>query len=142
MHWEMDLVRFFSVQKEKKAQEVPKELVNFLHYVEHSNDTYVAQIQDKKIEKLHKKIEQSKKSRAWEERYMTFGQMLDNAKKEGEKRGEKRGQRRGKRRGEKQGIKRLLELMNRMTQAGETEAISRLHQDEAFLQEMFRKYKV
>lgn len=67
----------------KNADEVPKELIHFLKYVEESTDEYVASIEDKAVEKIHNKVKQLKEWRELEASYMYFEELLEERQKEG-----------------------------------------------------------
>lgn len=67
----------------ENADEVPKELIHFLKYVEKSTDEYVASIEDKAVEKIHNKVKQLKEWRELEASYMYFEELLEERQKEG-----------------------------------------------------------
>ena len=67
----------------ENADEVPKELIHFLKYVEESTDEYVASIEDKAVEKIHNKVKQLKEWRELEASYMYFEELLEERQKEG-----------------------------------------------------------
>lgn len=92
--------RIFLNTKGTNADEVPKELVHFLNYMEQSTNEYVIQTKDDSITRLHEKVTELKKWRELEERYMTgeeWAQQRERiAKAEGEVQGEIRGEIKGK----------------------------------------------
>lgn len=126
--------KIFLSTKGKNPEDVPKELVNFLQYVENTTEQCVEKLQDETVGKLHNRVRALKKSRDWESRYMRFDELLQNAEKVGLARGMERGM--------EQGQERLLTLIDKMTEAGESEHIKRLAKDADFLQEMYEKYQV
>ena len=69
------------------ADEVPKELVHFLKYVEDSTDECVEQADDKMLDKLHEKVKKLKSSRELEESYMQFEELLNQERNEGRSEG-------------------------------------------------------
>ncbi len=75
--------KIFLSTKGKNADEVPKELIHFLKYVEESTDEYVASIEDKAVEKIHNKVKQLKEWRELEASYMYFEELLEERQKEG-----------------------------------------------------------
>ena len=75
--------KIFLSTKGKNADEVPKELIHFLKYVEESTDEYVASIEDKAVEKIHNKVKQLKDWRELEASYMYFEELLEERQKEG-----------------------------------------------------------
>ena len=124
--------RVFLSTKGTNESEVPKELVNLLHYVENSTDAYVSEVDDPTVRKLHERIRELKRSREWEARYMQFEELLRDREREGRKRGLEQG------RAEERN--RILTLTAAMAAAGEAEQIARLSSDPAFLEEMLAKY--
>lgn len=118
----------------KNKEGVSETLVHFLRYVENTTEECVKELQDKRIEKVHDRVITLKQSREWESRYMKFEELLQDA--------ENRGLQEGLQKGLKQGQSRLLLLISRMTQAGEAMYISRLSEDEDFLQKMYEKYQI
>lgn len=79
--------KIFLSTKGKNADEVPKELIHFLKYVEESTDEYVASIEDKAVEKIHNKVKQLKEWRELEASYMYFEELLEERQKEGKAEG-------------------------------------------------------
>lgn len=124
--------KIFLSTRGTNEEEVPRELVNFLRYVENTTDQYVDSAQDKQLQVIHEKIVRLKKSREWEGRYMKFEELLQKSKKEGVEQGMQQGCDLG------QG--RILKLISCMTQGGEASELPRLEQDTAFLEEMLKKY--
>lgn len=74
--------RIFLNTKGTNREEVPELLVDFLHYVEDSSDAFASRVSYPQISQLHSKVKELKKSREWEGRYMTFGELLDDTKEE------------------------------------------------------------
>lgn len=109
---------------------MPKLLVDFLHYVEKSNDEYVEKVSEAKIGQLHEKIRKLKESREWEAKYMTFEKLLQRTEEKGHREGWQEGQ------------QKILKLIECMTGAGEAEKIPELTKDETFLEEMLKKYNL
>ena len=101
-----------------RSQDVSPDLVQLLHFMEHTNEAPPADGECEKVQRLRKKIEAIKSNeevgvrfmQEWEEREL---ERID-ARKEGEKIGEERGEQRGLKLGEKRGLelgeKRGLEL--------------------------------
>lgn len=75
--------KIFLNTKGKNSDEVPKELIHFLKYVEESTDEYVASIEDEAVEKIHNKVKQLKELRELEASYMYFEELLEERQKEG-----------------------------------------------------------
>lgn len=112
---------FFNTQG-KNSETVSRDVINFLSYAENNTEQCVIQLCDEKISRLHGRINTLKKSRDWENRYMRFEELLQDA--------------------EEKGQERLLRLIRKMVAAGETEMIPRLSDDTVFLQQMYEKYQV
>ncbi|MCM1160184.1 MAG: Rpn family recombination-promoting nuclease/putative transposase [Roseburia sp.] len=66
-----DTKKIFLNTKGKNEEDVPKELVHFLRYMEQSNDEYVSQLTEEPIIRLHEKVTELKTWRKLEARYMT-----------------------------------------------------------------------
>lgn len=122
--------RIFLNTRGNNDREVPKLLVDFLHYVEKSNDEYVGTVSDEKIGQLHEKIRKLKESREWEARYMTFERLLQKSEEKGREEGLKEGQ------------QKILKVMECMIASGEAEKIPELTKDETLLEQMLKKYNL
>lgn len=68
--------KIFLNSRGKDDGDVPKELVHFLKYMEHSTDEYVSELTEESIIKLHEKVTELKKWRRLEARYMTVEEWL------------------------------------------------------------------
>lgn len=124
--------RIFLSTVGENEKEVPAELVCFLRYVTESTDTYVRQLGNPKLDKIHNRIKMLKQSRKLEERYMQFEEMLKKEHKEGYDEGHKAGQ--------TEGSQQMLELVSQMMNDGNADMIPRLKTDETFYKEMLEKY--
>lgn len=82
-----ETTKIFLSTKGNNPEDVPKELVNFLQYVENTTEQCVERLQDETVGKLHNRVRALKKSRDWESRYMRFDELLQNAEKVGLARG-------------------------------------------------------
>lgn len=78
-----EATRIFLNTKGKNTNEVPKELIHFLNYMEHSDDAYVSQVNDTNISRLHKRVQSVKSMKEMEERYMTGEEMLEKREAKG-----------------------------------------------------------
>ena len=144
--------KIFLNTKGCNPKDVPQALVDFLHYVEDSSDKCAADAQNGMLAQLHRRIAGLKKSREWEERYMTLADYIKAAEKkaehigmekgleQGQKLGLEQGQKLGLEQGLEQGQAQLLDLIQRMSANGEADQILRLSTDPAFLKESFQKY--
>lgn len=116
--------RVFLNIKGTKSEIVPEELVNLLHYLENSTDTYVEEVQDPNVNRLHERVRKLKRSREWEARYMQFDELL----------------REREQKGRSEGMNHILELTDAMIEAGEISQIRRLRKEPEFLAAMLEKY--
>lgn len=103
--------------------DISQELVQFLNYVEHAPGAAAAS-EDSLIRQIDTRIASLKCNRRMEERYMLFGEMLSDERKEGQKEGESN----------------LLWLIGQMEAAGLAAEIPRLSKEPQFLQEMYQKF--
>ena len=121
-------VRVFLNTKGTNEMEEPRELVNLLHYVENSTDEYVGKVADPNVSRIHGRVQELKRSREWEARYMQFQELMQEQRQEGRKEGVQAG------------TERILKLTSAMYAAGEADQIPRLSGDPAFLEAMLAKY--
>ena len=128
--------RVFLNTKGTNGADVPGELVNLLHYLEDSTDTYVGKTDDPKVRRLHERVVRLKRSREWEARYMQFEELLQEHKQEGRREGRQEGRREGR----QDGMNCILKLTAAMMEAGEGDQISRLSTEPEFLKAMLEKY--
>lgn len=133
--------KIFLNTKGINGAEVPAELVHFLHYVEDSTDTYVNSVKDARINRLHEKITDLKKSRVLEERYMRFDELMKYAEQEGFKSGQKAGREIGQQIGQQEGQNRILSLIEHMLADGQEAMLPKL-QEPAVLEEMLKRYQM
>lgn len=122
-------IKIFLNTKGKNTANVPNELVHFLEYVENSTAECAAKQNDDRIRYIHKRVTAVKESREWERKYMTFGELLDKE--------HKKGLQEGRHEGRKSGIL----LAQKMLEAGESDKIPMLS-DDNFFEEMCRKYGI
>lgn len=100
--------------------EVPKELVDFLTYVEHASLPVSGD--DDFLLRLQSRINHLKHNRVMEERYMLFGEMLNKERREGRAD--------------------VLALIEAMTKDGRATEIPRLSKEPDFLKEMLNEYHI
>ncbi len=86
LEWDMGLGdgtrKIFLNTKGKQDENVPKELVHFLKYMEQSNDEYVSQLTEESIIRLHEKVTELKTWRKLEARYMTVEEWMKDRMRE------------------------------------------------------------
>lgn len=73
---------FLSTQGENKG-EVPETLIEFLGYLNNSNDKYIKKVKDVKIKRIHEKVNELKKNRDLGARYMYFEELLKSRERKG-----------------------------------------------------------
>ncbi|MCD8221713.1 MAG: Rpn family recombination-promoting nuclease/putative transposase [Clostridiales bacterium] len=132
--------KIFLNTKGKNPEEVPKELVDFLHYVEDADIPEVSG--DDFLRNLRQKIIQIKKDRRMEGRYMTFGELLDKERREGRAEGRAEGRIEGHAEGRIDGQNCVFALINAMAADGQGAEVPRLAEDETFREEMFARYHI
>ena len=122
--------------KGKNQQDIPAELVRFLQFVEDSK--YVSEVpEDELLQGLHGRIRYLKRNRRMEERYMLFGELLDDERKQGREEGLAQGLAQSKKR---ESV--LLSLVTAMTADGRTAELPRLESESGFLEEMLNLYQL
>ncbi len=104
---------------------VPEGLVHFLKYVEESTESCARSLGDETVNRIHRRVEELKKSREWGQRYMKFEELLKDAREEGME----------------EGTARMQRLIERMTTAGEAHLTAKLS-DTDFLNEMYEKHQI
>ena len=84
--------RIFLNNKGKNDKDVPKELVDFLHYMENSTDQFVESAQtEPSVKKLHEKVKQVKSNANLEAKYMTVGEWIQIQGRQEHKKGHAEG---------------------------------------------------
>ncbi len=73
-----DTRKIFLNTRGRNEEDVPKELVHFLKYMEQSTDEYVSELTEESIIKLHEKVTELKKWRRLEAGYMTLEEWLND----------------------------------------------------------------
>lgn len=120
--------------KGKNEEEVPKELIHFLRYVEDSTEECAENTKDVSVKKLHEKVKMLKESRELEGGYMRFEELLQER--------EESGKAEGKAEGKEEGKAVMLCLIEAMTQDGLLEQIPQLVSDPEFFRQMIKKYNL
>ena len=131
-------VRIFLNTKGKNDDEVPKELIEFLHYIENTTDEVAQQSKSKKIRHIHERVCEVKRSeeigvkymQAWEEKYYE----QQEAREEGIKLGIEEGIQTGERR-------KLRELAIKKQQKGKSieEIAEILEEDEETIRQLLEE---
>lgn len=129
--------KVFLSTKGENRDEVSEELIQFLRFVEQSEVPQDCP-QGALTKQLSDKIEKLKRDRRMEERYMLLGELLDDERREAREEGREEGRKEGRKEGQSQ----LLTLIKAMTADGKAKELSRLEEDPAYLEEMFKKYHI
>jgi len=117
--------RVFLNTKGQNQQDISEELARFLQFVE--NSEYVSEVpEDELLQGLHGRIRYLKRNRRMEERYMLFGELLNDERKQGRE----------------EGLAQLLSLVKAMTADGRTAELPRLESEPGFLEEMLNLYQL
>ena len=124
--------RIFLNTKGTNDEEVPRELIQFLKYVENSTEQVAKDSGDEKIRELHQRVTALKRSRELEEKYMTMEEML--------KERETAGLEEGRTAGKEEGQELILQLVTLMSNDGLAQEIPRLKAEKDFLAAMLEKY--
>ncbi len=104
-------------------------LIAFLRYV--ADASFVREVpEDPLLQKIERRISYLKRSRRLEERYMLFGEMLDEKKEE------------GRQEGRQEGRANMLRLIQAMSDDNKVSDIPRLTTDQVFLEEMLEHYQI
>lgn len=119
--------RIFLSTKGQNEDEVPKSLVDFLHYVDSAE---IPGTDDELLQHLKTRIAKLKNSRRLEDRYMLFEEYLREERTEGWREGQAEGQ------------ARMLRLIAAMSENGEAGEIPRLSREPELVEEKLKKYQI
>lgn len=89
-------IRIFLNTRGRNEDEVPSELVEFLHYMENTTDDAAAKSGSERIRRIHKQVCKAKKSEAVGMRFLRELEERNTAKAEGRKEGRKEGRAEGR----------------------------------------------
>ncbi|MBT9780105.1 Rpn family recombination-promoting nuclease/putative transposase [Clostridium sp. MCC353] len=122
--------KIFLNTKGKDPAGVPQELIHFLHYIEETTDTYVNDIKDETVTRIHDKISRLKADRNLEVKYMTLAEYMEDEMEE--------------RRKEilEEGANIMLTLIAKMMADGIENPLERLTADADYRKEMLNKYNL
>ena len=92
-------VRIFLNTRGVNRNEVSEELVEFLHYVEHTNDDTIQCVESERIKRIHQRVQIVKTSeeagvrymQAWEEKYYDRQEAREQGLEEGREEGREEG---------------------------------------------------
>ena len=116
--------KIFLNTKGTNEGDVPEALVEFLRYVEQSDDVCASGLKDERVHKLHGQIKALKKSREWRGQYMKFEELLKESEKKGKAAGEAE----------------MLDLITKMIENGDGDMVPKLKEDAKLLTRMREKY--
>ena len=122
--------KIFLNTKGENADEVPKELIHFLNYVEHSTDDFVSQVQEERIARLHRRVTTIKQRRELEAQYMTVEEWMRMREREAVEKGTAAGMAQGIEQGIAQGLEQgIAQGLERGMVQGKAEVVLMLLQD-------------
>ena len=131
--------KIFLSTRGSNDNEVSGELIQFLAYVEQPGESLRADREfasqpeeDELLIRLKDKIHKIKRDRRMEGQYMLFEELLSDERREGREEGRIEGR--------EEGREEILLLINAMIADGHSEDLSRLTNDQEFLEEMYQKY--
>ena len=75
--------RIFLSTKGKNKEDVSETVIEFLGYLNNSNDTYIEKVKDAKIKRIHEKVKELKKNRDLGARYMYFEELMKSRERKG-----------------------------------------------------------
>ena len=113
--------KIFLNTKGNNEKDVPKELVQFLKYMENSTDEFMREVTEKSVIELHKKVTEVKKNRELEEGCMTGEELLRSSRAEGKAQGIVEGRAQGI-------VDALILVLNRMGTISE-DVNEKIHQE-------------
>ena len=119
--------RIFLNTKGKNRDQAPKALVDFLRYVEQSNEAFALGT-DRRIQALHERIGRLKKSRKWRSGYMRFEELLQDSRQEGHLAGLEEGR------------QTMLSLVNALLKDGKAHLIPRLEEEPGLVEQLCEQY--
>lgn len=128
--------------KGSNDEKAPKELVEFLKYVENGEDSATGGIKDGGVEKLHKKICKLKKSRRWRESYMTLGEYIDDVVEDRVAEVLENAVEENTLKTTEKVETMMLDLIRAMVDAGDAALLPKLGESKEFLREMYAKYHI
>lgn len=129
--------KIFLNTKGKNARDVPKLLVDFLHYVEQTTGECAKATQNTKINELHARISLLKENREWRNRHMTVEEYANILAKKARAEGHAEGHAEGFIMAQNA----MTRLICLMSEHNESHLLPRLS-DQDFLQEMLAKYRL
>lgn len=116
-----EVTKLFLSTKGKNADEVPKELIDFLHYITESNEKGLPEECDERLRRLHESIQEIKTSTSVEVEYMKMEERERLVKKEAIERGLREGRIQGRIQGERIGEERLASLLMNLSKQNRQE---------------------
>ncbi len=120
--------------KGQNDSDEPKELVNFLKYVENPDGAENSEDEDDFIKSLKKQIAAIKRSRTWEGRFMLLQEMLSDERKEARAEGRAEGR--------TEGEDATLRLVQLLTAQNRTEDIMKAVTDRQYRKKLFEEFNL
>ena len=128
------MVRLFLSTKGMNDDEVSKELVDFLHYVENTTDAEAARTDSKRIRRIHERVRKVRSSeeigvkymRAWEEKIYERQEAREEAREEGRE----------------EGRDEINRLNAWLIEDGRTDDLPRSAKDKTYQEKLLKEYKI
>ena len=122
--------------KGKNASDEPKELVDFLKYVENPEES--EDTEDNFIKSLKEQIAAIKRNRDWEARFMLFEEMMQDEREAGRAEGRKE----GRLEGEEATFERLNRLVQLLAKQKRTDDIVKAASDREYQKQLLKEFNL
>ena len=141
-----EVTKLFLSTKGENADEVPKELVDFLHYITESNEKGLPEECDERLRRLHESIQEIKTSTSVEVEYMKMEERERLVKEEAIERGLREGRIRGREEGGKEGERigeeRLANLLMKLSKQNRQEDSIKALEDLEYRKKLYEEFGV
>ena len=145
-----EVTKLFLSTKGENADEVPKELVDFLHYITESNEKGLPEECDERLRRLHESIQEIKTSTSVEVEYMKMEERerlvreeaTERGLREGRIRGREEGRKEGRKEGERIGEERLANLLMKLSKQNRQEDSIKALEDLEYRKKLYEEFGV
>ena len=124
--------------KGKNKSDVPKELVEFLEYMENPKAVEESEEEGSFISSLKKQIAAIKRNREWEAKFMLFEEMLQEEREAGRAEGLEA----GRREGEEAALQKMNRLVQILSEQSRLADIVKASTDEAYQKKLFEEFNL
>lgn len=122
--------------KGTNASDEPKELVDFLKYVDNPKDNVTTE-DDNFLNSLKEQIATIKRNRDWETRYMLFKEMMEDERAAGREEGLEEGRREAQ-----AAMQRLNQLIQLLAEQNRTDDILKVTKDSAYQEQLYKEFNL